>query len=359
MSIYARFDSFVGTSNKVFDVIKSSDVALPSSCEITIVNLGLKKTFEKIKLLKKSDNQFVISCFSGALFGDHKTLLSRVNADMVLLNSPYDFEEYLKLGRELKFSTDNAYCFGYPQLLNAETKSAEPSHICFFEQIKFPSESYERVRLVRELIDLAQEFPSESFLIKPRCKPGERTIHKQFFHIEDILTKEKLTLPKNLRITYLNTESILSDCKMSITISSTVAIESIALQIPTVILTDFGVCNENYSSGFVGSGCLFSFSELKSMELEVPVPNKQWVSQHVKIPDENAFLIELASRMRNQRSESSRKEIYYGASKAPRPSSRYSKVIKLFEDPYLFFHDSKITPLKKIGTFFFKDKYSR
>jgi len=350
MTIFARFDSFVYTANKIHKLINKKY----ERHNICIVNLSIKRTQNKILELREQD-AFVLTCFSGVIFGDHATILSRTNANMILFNCKHDMNEYIKLGKELGFDTGNSYCFGYPQLIDIKPKTIDNnSPVVFFEQIKFPATEKERIYLLSKLIEIANNFPSRLVKIKPRCTIGERNIHKQNYHLETVRKKHKLDFPSNLNFTYDDTNDLLNDCGMCITISSTVALEAIARNISTAIITDFGISKLNYTSYFVGSGCLISFDSLIKSKGIISSADEAWIDQYIKIPDVDDFHRVLSENL----SLSNNSKLYT----FPRPDfGSKNKILrrskKLFEDPYMFCMDSKYQPLKKFGSFFLKDRY--
>ena len=290
INVIAQYDSF---SNAAMQVSKMLETVLPKNsknirCDFNIVNLSNSKTIKVLDIFKVNRKQVTICCFAGFINKDHESMLSRSCADLILFNCFADFNEYKKIGIELQFSTNNAFCYGYPQLLDVrKVVVPEEGHICFFEQVIVPSTFEQRSYLLNQLVRLANKFPSRKVLIKLRCKPTERTIHKHCYHLESLKKKLKLKFPKNLSFTYEPVERLLLNTSLCITVSSTVAIESLARGIPTAILKDFGVNKKIHTSSFIGSGCLVSFEEIG--EGKVPQVNNNWLRMNVEIPNVEAF----------------------------------------------------------------------
>ncbi|WP_206543758.1 DUF6716 putative glycosyltransferase, partial [Aeromonas veronii] len=297
-----------------------------------------------------------VTFFSGFIGRDEYSILARANADLILFNCKADYEKYLSLGQELRFSTDNAYCFGYPQLIGLRHVSFEHREdICFFEQVIVPATFSERCYLLKKLINLANAFPDRRIWIKPRCKPGGRTIHKQKWHLERLRKLLGIRLPDNLCFTYEPVEQLLSRTALCLTISSTVAIEALARGIPTVIISDFGVRRDIHTASFVGSGCLATIDQV--IAGYQPKPNQEWLDDYVKIPDVDAFKIRLNDLISQKRAGLLPQREYPDGAFSLAPDLKplvLKRIHKLFIDPRGFCCDSRFYFLNKIGGLLFK-----
>lgn len=317
--------------------------------DILIENLTNKQF---INFFEQNHSKLIVSCFSGYIEGDDATILSRVQSDLILFNCPNDYERYIELSKELAFSPDNAFCFGYPQLLNIKHNFVnKQKDIVFFEQLVAPRNFRERCYLLKKLVHLAKSKPQETILIKPRCKLGGRTIHKQIWHLERIRKLLKLKFPDNLRFTYEPVEEILQHTDLCITVSSTVAIEAMARGIPTAIVSDFGVRKDIHTASFVGSGCLATFDQLATGC--VPSVNRQWLEKNVKTPDMEALKIKLNELLiLKNKSLLPHRHMPDGAfSKVPdnRPLL-LKRMKKLMSDPIGFCNDSRYKVLRNFAT---------
>ncbi|MFQ1817486.1 DUF6716 putative glycosyltransferase [Aeromonas veronii] len=346
--IYSRYDSFLKS--------KESIEQLCARLDLDIEKYNFLNNTNKVLIKQLSSTPGGVTFFSGFIGRDEYSILSRASSDLILFNCKADYEKYLSLGQELRFSTDNAYCFGYPQLIGVNViPSHQQKDIIFFEQVIVPATFSERCYLLQKLVNLAQAFPEKQVWIKPRCKPGGRTIHKQKWHLERLRKLLRIRLPDNLCFTYEPVEQLLSRTALCLTISSTVAIEALARGIPTVIISDFGIRRDIHTASFVGSGCLAAIDQVIAGYL--PKPNQEWLDDYIKIPDVDAFKARL-NELISQKSAGllPRREYPDGAfSLVPDPKPLALKRIhKLFVDPRGFCCDSKFSFFRKIGILLFE-----
>ncbi|WP_164672866.1 DUF6716 putative glycosyltransferase [Aeromonas hydrophila] len=322
---------------------------------IQVYNTTNKEMLNKFRQGISSDS-FVISCFSGFIEREEISILSRLPSDMILFNCHIDYLRYLELGKEIRFPTDNGYCFGYSQLIGVKNIPIEQQRdIIFFEQVIIPATFSERSYLLRKLVDLANSFPDKKVWIKPRCKPGGRTIHKQKWHLERLRKLFRIRLPDNLSFTYEPVEQLLSRTALCLTISSTVAIEALARGIPTVIISDFGVRRDIHTASFVGSGCLATIDQV--IAGYQPKPNQEWLDDYVKIPDVDAFKIRLNDLISQKRAGLLPQREYPDGTFSLAPDLKplvLKRIHKLFMDPRGFCCDSRFYFLNKIGSLLFK-----
>ncbi|MGL5524927.1 MAG: DUF6716 putative glycosyltransferase [Aeromonas veronii] len=345
-----------------FDYISSKVLRIIHGFSFSAYEVEIKNTTNK-KLIKffihenePKKNGLIISCFSGFIDRDNISILSRIPSDLILFNCRADYLWYLQLGEELGFYTGNGFCFGYPQLILLESVIFEKQvDIVFFEQVIVPSTFSERCYLLKKLVDLANAFPERKVLIKPRCKPGGRTIHKQKWHLERLRKLLRIRLPDNLCFTYEPVEQLLSKTALCLTISSTVAVEALARGIPTVIISDFGVRRDIHTASFVGSGCLATIDQVIAGYL--PKPNKEWLDDYVKIPDVDAFKIRLNDLISQKRAGLLPQREYPDGAFSLAPDLKplvLKRIHKLFIDPHGFCCDSRFYFLNKIGGLLFK-----
>lgn len=349
--ILPRYDSFIKSRKNIEKLFLSFGIDLS---KLNVINYPNKQL---IKVICSASGS--VTFFSGLIDKDELSILSRVPSDLILFNCSADYSRYLELGQELNFPTDNGYCFGYPQLIGVQPVSInDQKDIVFFEQVIVPATFSERCYLLRKLVDLANAFPDKKIWIKPRCKPGGRTIHKQIWHLETLRKLLRIKLPENLQFSYEPVEQLLARTSLCLTISSTVAIEALAREIPTVIISDFGVRRDIHTASFVGSGCLATIDQL--IAGYHPESNSEWLSNYVQIPDVDAFKVRLTELLEKKKLRLlPQREYPEGAfSIAPdlMPTS-LKKAKKFFTDPSGFCVDSKFQLINKLGKIVFSSKF--
>ena len=93
-------------------------------------------------------------------------------------------------------------------------------------------------------------------------------------------------IPKNINFSYEKIEKLLTDCSLLITVSSTVAIQSIYSGIPTAIIGDFGINEEMGIDFYMNSGCVTLFDQLISNKYIYRMNNKDWFNKNIIHCDE-------------------------------------------------------------------------
>jgi hypothetical protein len=136
--------------------------------------------------------------------------------------------------------------------------------------------------LVDQLVGLAERFPDVTVAIKPRLRRGEKTLHKETDHYEDLLDQvsKYRSVPPNLSFEYGAMDEALARARVCVTVSSTAALEALAMNIPTRVLSDFGVHEHLGTQFFVGSGLLAELDQVRP-DLDMRV-NRSWLDAHLR-----------------------------------------------------------------------------
>lgn len=237
----------------------------------------LLKFTKYFKVNNSNKRPIIISGFNGITDPENiHALLCRLGSDFICLNSRRDFDVFSNHLKDLNFSKHTLYLSG---LLKSYNISRIKNKIVFFAQPDIPKTKSERTYIVKKLIEIASKFPDRKVYIKPRAKKSDKNItHQEIFFYQDILKKFNVN---NIEFIYEDVEEILLSTFMSITVSSTVALESIYNNIDTVILSDFGVRQEYGNNHFIGSGCLLSFNDL--LLGNKPSINQVWKKRFVLV----------------------------------------------------------------------------
>lgn len=213
---------------------------------------------------------------------------NRCGCDFVLLNSPSDLEDYRRFCLNYGLNTDGARLFGYafPPFHKERRKTIR--RVLFVEQSVIPSSLCERLYLINQLVLYASIHPDREVIIKPRLVPGERSIFTTKHHME-FLAQSLPSLPGNMRVDYGNIQKLLEETDLCLTVSSSVALQSMWYGIPTGIIRDFGIRDEYGTDFFRESGCLVSFDDLATDQL--PVLHPEWFSRHFTYCDNTIHLL--------------------------------------------------------------------
>ncbi|WP_350335664.1 DUF6716 putative glycosyltransferase [Coralliovum pocilloporae] len=212
-------------------------------------------------------------------------LSSRAPADFLWLNSRQDLESYRSMCDAFGYDGSNARDFGLVSALQKIERRAGDNksrkRMVFFEQAVIPRAYDDRKYLTEQLVALARRYPDWDLFVKPRTRPSEHTIHRTQAHLEMLLDasdRSGQARPDNLLLTYESASDLLSECDLCLTISSTVAIEALYSDIPTLIISDFGSHDDTGLPFFFGSGLIRDFAGIDPDN--VPMVNRDWL-EHV------------------------------------------------------------------------------
>ena len=205
-------------------------------------------------------------------------MMSRSSCDILLVNSPDDYRVYTAAREQLGLEDNNALCAGLRFLADERLLSppGPRGDVVFVGQPTMPAGRAERMYVVDQLVELAHRFPDRSFVVKPRHRRTETTLHKVKYHYEDLLDEHLAGAPRppNLLVSYEAMSLVLDRTGLCLTFSSTAALEALARSIPTRVLTDLGVHEHLGNHYFLGSGLL---CDLADVVPDMPfVVNEQW-----------------------------------------------------------------------------------
>lgn len=210
-------------------------------------------------------------------------LVARSEADLILVSSPRERDRF-----RLELEKMGAKCqIALHTLPFLEVKSARDSFngaetVVFAPQPDLPKTKEEREYLLLELGKLKEVNPDLEIQVKLRAIPGEAQTHFEKFPYK--LLAEELEESGRLKTGSLNfVQGGMSDYLRNknatlITVSSTAALESLALGNKTQIITDFGVSDSLATAVFSESGLLRRISELA--DAECPSPSLAWMSEN-------------------------------------------------------------------------------
>jgi hypothetical protein len=183
----------------------------------------------------------------------------------------------------------------------SESLGAEPvKRVVFAAQAKVPDNQDDRVVLLDRLARLAGEF---EVIVKLRARKGERQTHNEAFPYDELWDMEHSRLGHRrdaLRFVDGPMAEWLQPGTALMTVSSTAAMESLALGLSTVIIDDFGVSPELLNAPFAGSGCVLPVSDAAAaFRAGGPQPATSWLEDnylHTTESELPAMVRELARR---------------------------------------------------------------
>ncbi|WGE63020.1 hypothetical protein NYR77_09585 [Actinobacillus equuli subsp. haemolyticus] len=317
--------------------------------DIIVLSIGNAATREFIKNFYKrfSDvlekRPIIISLFPGVIFGHTDSILSRIDADIILANSVLDKEKAEEL---IKIYHSNARIINYG-LINIDadkeniySKRKSEKNIVFIEQVRIPETKEEKELVIDNLINLAQTYPDKNIIFKRRIANNEKTVHDDKTSYIDIINKKKL--PVNFFVSNEPIDSLYEKMDLCLSFSSTVLLEALYYGIPVAIISDFGVIEKYALDKFLGSDLLISFNDIaKGIR---PISNHMWLKQNLSFNKErDTQLLELINTTRQSPKRIDNINCLFGGGFRFNSSTKnYKKLRKFFRSPRAFFRDSKL-----------------
>ena len=241
----------------------------------------------------RSKRPMLVSAYPGLLFRFAlEGMLDRSGADLLCLNSEQDLNTY-KRGRQAQgLNSDNAVVTGLPVLWNARPSGKQLEHpsIVFFEQPSIPVHPLQRRYLCRQLKALAEAWPDHPVIFKPRTSSVESTLHRRHGEMAGVIEAMAERVP-NLQLSFKPATRLLRTCGCAITVSSTAALEAMAMGVSTRIVGDLGITETLGNHFFAESGAVADFSAIRANPFEV-IHDKTWLNRQGWIKQGESIFID-------------------------------------------------------------------
>ena len=207
----------------------------------------------------------LISAYPGILFRHQlEGMMDRSGVDLLCLNAESDAELYRQGCAALGIESGNALVTGLPILWSLRPRLQVPDRasIVFFEQPSVPDNPIQRKYICRQLAKLARAWPEHPVIFKPRTSRVEATLHRHHGEMATQIEKLSRRVP-NLQISYKPSLTLLKQCGCAITVSSTAAMEAMALGVSTRVVSDLGVNESLGNHYFLESGAVRAFEAIR------------------------------------------------------------------------------------------------
>jgi len=169
-----------------------------------------------------------------------------------------------------------------PFLPESPLEPAPVRRVVFAPQSKAPASRDDRIALLDGLARLAAE--GFEVVVKLRASAGERQTHNERYPYD------ALWLAEHSRLGHPGDRLVFGEGPMSawlapdtalVTVSSTAAIESLALGLPAVFVSDFGLSEELLNGSFADSGCMLLVADIaEELRTGGPVPAAEWLERN-------------------------------------------------------------------------------
>ncbi|GAA2046136.1 hypothetical protein GCM10009819_37350 [Agromyces tropicus] len=234
------------------------------------VLLALRGPFVRVvapRLLRRPDRPALLSGFPGLTVpAVPKAVVYREQTDLVVLHSRREVREFRAIAAEL--GVDRMFGLATLPFLAGRgaattTDAAAPrgTDVVFAAQAKVPAEREDRALLLAALAELARRRPEARVVVKVRARSGEAQTHAEAHDYAD-LAAELADPPANLVVEDGPMAGHLARASALVTVSSTAALEAVALGIPVLLVDDFGVSSAMINTVFEDAGLFGSTLDL-------------------------------------------------------------------------------------------------
>lgn len=242
------------------------------------VLLSLRGPFVRVvapRLAGRDDRPVLVSGFPGLTIpAVPKAVIYREQTDLVVLHSRREVREFRANAAEL--AIDRRFGLAtLPFLASGDgdesrdglplgpVAASDRTDLVFAAQAKVPREREDRVRVLEALAAHARRHPERRIVVKVRARRGEAQTHYEEYDYADLLGDlADGRPPPNLMVEDGPMAEKLARASALVTVSSTAALEAVALGLPVLLLDDFGVSPAMINTVFGGSGLFGSTDEL-------------------------------------------------------------------------------------------------
>lgn len=199
-----------------------------------------------------------------------ETLLAlyyRSQVDLMILHSKREVEAFRALAERMEIEQE--FALATLPFLAESTRVGGGRDVVFAAQAKVPRLRSERQQIVEWLIEAARNQPEHRVVFKLRGVSGEAQTHSERYPFDDLLSLHD-DLPDNLVVSTGPMSEHLDRAAALVTVSSTAALEAVAMGIPVIALDDFGVRVSLINPVFEGSGLFGSSADLIAGEYRHP-----------------------------------------------------------------------------------------
>ncbi|MEU6797243.1 DUF6716 putative glycosyltransferase [Nonomuraea wenchangensis] len=187
-----------------------------------------------------------------------KAWIYRSGCDLFVVHSEREVAEFGEIAGRL--GGGGAVGLARLPFLRAGAAPAGGDRVVFATQAKVPRGREQRERILIALAELARRRPDLDVVVKLRALEDERQTHRERHHYQRLW--REMGEPGRLRFAAGPMHEQLAHAAGFVTVSSTAALEAIALGVPSLVLTDFGVSAEMINVVFEGSGLLGTLDDL-------------------------------------------------------------------------------------------------
>ena len=218
-------------------------------------------------------------------------LRARTSADLLLMASKAELERISGALKDMAVTTKLALAsLPFLDASAAKQKHEGPEVLIFAPQPDMPKTLEDRQKVLIELSRLRKEFPALRIIVKLRAIEGESQTHFEahpYPLLSEQLAELGLISAGDFEFEVGTISEFLKNSNATlVTVSSTAALESLAMGNPTQIISDFGVEDALANAVFEDSGLVWSIRDYGLARLQKP--NQAWLEKnyfHKKLED--------------------------------------------------------------------------
>jgi hypothetical protein len=211
-----------------------------------------------------------------------RAIAHRAQVDLFVLHSCREVREFealaARMGIDVRFALSTLPFLPQKVLPHRATGRTQNGEVIFAAQAKVPAMKADRLALLSWLAESARRHPYLRVVVKVRAARGEQQTHAERYDYADLIGELVPPAPCNLIVAGGAMSDHLAGAAGLVTVSSTAAIEAIALSIPVLLVEDFGVRADLINTVFEGSGLFGNCGDL--VEGRFRHPNAAWLDDN-------------------------------------------------------------------------------
>lgn len=236
-------------------------------------------------LLRGPQRPVLVCGLPGVSYPAHETAVqARAGLDLMVLHSHTEVAAYREVVAELGYGPEMALAT-LPFLPRTRSARRSGHEVVFAAQSLVPTEVAQRRAVLDALAAVPQEYVP---VVKVRAESGERQTHNEALAYADLAPHPRIVFRGGSMVSTLDRAAGFA------TVSSTAVLEAIALGVPSLVLSDFGVTGELVNLVFADSGLLGTLDDLRACRFAMP--DQQWCRRHYfHDPGDNDWLERLSA----------------------------------------------------------------
>jgi hypothetical protein len=221
-----------------------------------------------------------------------RAALFRSAVDLFITHSHREAGEFKQLASSMGVALDIGLAT-LPSLAHIHPPAdVTRDRVIFAPQALVPKTRNEREHILLALADLARRHPELTPVVKVRAAGGESQTHRERLSYDELwrgLVQQGRVPPGSITFEQGSMVEHLQRAAGFVTVSSTAALEAIASDVPTIVLSDFGVNEEMINVVFEGSELLGTLDDLADARFFHPDPS--WLRDNYFQPSSDNDLL--------------------------------------------------------------------